>query len=132
MEPTLYPNLMPEWLAEELRAAHRIGIRIVTAPGDEFDALAVLGDPLIYVVLPPRVLVVCQNSGYPAHHSVLADGRPVLAAGEVSLAVYRGQRTVLALNAISGHYLPDDGCLVIVREVFEALGFVVPNSSLPP
>lgn len=129
-EPTLYPNREPELLDEELKEARRLGIRVVVAPSDDFDRLAALGELLIYVVLPPRTLVVCEASGFPAHHSILADGRPVLAAGEVSLSIYGGEKTVLSVNALSGHYRPDPRCLEIVRDLFEGLGFAVPDASL--
>lgn len=121
---------MPEELEAELRDAERYGVRRVVAPSDEFDELASRVDSLIYVVLQSRVLVVCEATGYPAHHSVLANGEPVLAAGELALVVYHGHRQVLRLDAVSGHYLPDRGCLAIAREVLETLGFTVPESAL--
>lgn len=129
-EPVLYLNLMPERLPAELRDGERLGVTMATAPGADFDALVAKGELLNYVVLQSRRLVVCEAIGYPAHHSVLAGGAPVMAAGEVSLLVYEGVRTVLDLNAVSGHYRPAPGCLAVVRELLESLGFDVPDSSL--
>lgn len=130
-EPTVYANQMPEELEAELREAARLGIRGIAAPSDEFDELAATGEQLIYVVLRSRKLVVCEAVGHPANHSVLAGGDPVIAAGELSLLVYHGERTVLSVNAISGHYMPGPDCLAIVCEVLQGLGFTVPETALP-
>ena len=130
-EPTVYANQLPEELEAEFRDAERVRIRGVAAPSDEFDKLADAGEQLIYVVLQSRVLVVCEAVGYPAHHSVLAHGDPVIAAGELSLVVYQGERTVLTATAVSGHYRPRPDCLTIVFEVLQGLGFTVPETVLP-
>lgn len=126
LEPILYVNLLPERLSDETRRFEAARLRRVTAPGDEFNLLAEAGIRLIYVVPWSRVLVVCEDE-LDAHHSVLALGAVVLAAGELSLAAYGAERIVLDLNETSGHYLPDRGCRLVAAEILRDLGFFVPD-----
>jgi hypothetical protein len=123
----LYPNKYPDQFAEEMRDAERAGLEVVRAPSVAFEALASAGDPLIYVVRDDLSIVVSPRTSRLVRmtHSVLAEGSPVLAAGEVNLVVGDGYRAVLVLNNYSGHYQPDDTCLDIAAKAFEQLGFEV-------
>ena len=91
--------------------------------------LAASGEPLIYVVTERRELVIAPRLAWngPVAHPVLCNGEPVLAAGEVSLAVANEVKMVLELNNMSGHYRPGVESLSLVVEAFEALGFEVPQ-----
>ena len=125
----VYANRLPHLYQGEVDRAEAAGSTGVTAPGPEFEDLAASGEPLNFVVTQRMELVVAsQFSGPPAaDHAVLARGDLVLAAGEVSLAVADDFRMVIELNNRSGHYGPDAGCLAVAVEVFQALGFKVPD-----
>lgn len=125
-QPQLYENQLAELLAGEIERFKAAGLRAVTAPSAEFDDLAEAGDRLIYVVLVDGTLVVCKDE-LDAHHSVIAGGGFVRAAGELDLAAYGDTRLVLDLNEQSGHYLPNRSCRAVAAAVLRDLGFVVPD-----
>lgn len=128
-EPQLYENRLAELLPDEIERFEAAGLRAVRAPSDEFDALAEAGNRLIYVVLRDGTLVVCRDE-LDAHHSVIARGGFVRAAGELNLAAYGDTRLVLDLNEQSGHYLPDRTCRAVAAAVLRDLGFEVPDDLL--
>jgi len=51
------------------------------------------------------------------HHDYLVEGKPVLCAGETTF--HSGK---LALTNKSGHYTPDNDCLLYAKTLFEAKG----------
>jgi hypothetical protein len=129
VSPAEYENQLPERLVEETARFALARLSICVAPGDEFERIAELGERLIYVVRRNRELVVCEDV-LEAHHSVLAAGEPVFAAGELSLAVHGEHKIVLDLNELSGHYRPARDCRRVAAEVLSSLDFFVPDDLL--
>jgi hypothetical protein len=121
-EPFLYQNQQSDRLEIETVRFKARSVRSGRAPGPEFEQLAVEGEELIYVVTSNREFIVCEHV-LDAHHSVLAGGGDVLAAGEVSLVVYADFRAVLDLNQMSGHYLPRQESLYFPAVILRDLGF---------
>lgn len=123
-----YPNQLPDQYDDECQKAGEAGI-VGVGPGPELDRLAVDGESLIYVITEQSALVVVSQFGLPGDvgHAVLARGKNVLAAGEVSLAAApaAGIRMVVELNNQSGHYVPGDQCLDLAADTFRGLGFEV-------
>lgn len=127
-----YPNLLPGDFANDLAAAVASGVQWGSAPSEDFDRLALRGDPLIYVVTQSGTLVVATQFVARGRivHAVLADGLPVLAAGDVSLVVLGDYKAVIRLSNRSGHYRPARSCLELAAEVFRNQGFEVPNGAI--
>lgn len=88
---------------------------------------------MIYVIVD-GILLVSKALVYPErmHHSVLAGGRPVQAAGEVDVISGEGYRLVLNLNNLSGHYQPSASCLDWAVAVFSSLGFEIGTDAVQP
>lgn len=133
-ESAVYVNRQPDRFARELAEAQSAGIEGASAGSVEFERVIALGEQLVYVVLVDGVLRICEKIVHfrQVHHSVIAVGEPVLAAGEVSVVVSEGIKYVIELNGRSGHYLPDPKCLAVARRAFEDLGFVVPDGAVAP
>ena len=105
----------------------------VDVPGPAFDALATEGERMIYVVVDGRLVVSKRRAmGENITHAVLANGRPVEAAGEFEAA--REERTIAvsALDNMSGHYRPDSGSLSVAKEAFETRGVLVRPGCIRP
>ena len=77
----MFYNLLPERLPDEQEAARRAGVVPVEVPGPAFDVLATEGERMVFVVAE-RLLLVSKRQ-VNITHAVLADGRPVEAAGGV-------------------------------------------------
>lgn len=128
----LYPNVLPDIYEDDVAAAKLSATRAVEAPGKAFDLLALTGDPLIYVITSDETLKVATQFVLEGRigHAVLAEGLPVLAAGEVSLVVLDGYKAVIRLNNRSGHYRPRRPCLTLAADVFRGHGFEVPAEAI--
>ncbi len=76
---------------------------------------------MIFVVLTDGRLVAAprRQHGENISHAVLANGGPVLAAGEFSVEFHGSEIVVSALNDMSGHYRPGADGLAIAQETFE-------------
>jgi hypothetical protein len=134
-DPAIYTNMLPAEFAAELADAQHVGLNPATCPSVEFDLLANTEPRLVYVVTEQRALVVAQLTfrGLDVRHSVLAGGRDVLAAGEISLVdLGGGTKQVLDLTHQSGHYQPHIDCLHVAADVLRDLGFEVLTYLLPP
>jgi len=134
-DPPVYPNLLSAEFAAELADAHRVGLKPAACPSVEFDVLMNTEPRLLYIVTEQRDLVVAQLTfrGLDVRHSVLARGRGVLAAGEISLVdLGGGTKQVLDLTPHSGHYQPRIACLQVAADALRDLGFAVPTDLLPP
>ena len=98
----------------------------VDVPGPAFDALVTEGERMIYVVVDGRLVVSKRRAmGENITHAVLANGRPVEAAGEFEAAREEGTIAVSALDNMSGHYRPDARSLSVAMEAFETRGVPV-------
>ena len=129
--PRSYYNHYPERLTEEETAANRAGAAPTEVPSAEFEALATLGERMIYVVTGDRLLVSPRYvKGEHISHAVLADGGPVQAAGETEAVTISGATVLISLNNRSGHYRPGRSSLTVAREAFEARGVQVAPESL--
>ena len=124
--PRVFYNLHPEGLPTEQEAARRAKVMPVDVPSSAFDALATEGERMIYVVVGGRPVVSIRRAiGENITHAVLADGRPVEAAGELEVAREDDTVVVTALDNMSGHYRPDAGSLTVAKEAFEKRGVPV-------
>ncbi len=79
---------------------------------------------MIFVVSTDNKLVAAprRQLDEDISHAVLANGDPVLAAGEFDVEVGGSAIVVSALNDMSGHYQPGAGGLAIAQEALEAAG----------
>jgi len=125
---------MAQFLAEEVNDAHSAGVKWVACPGPEFDRLVGYTDRFIFVVAETRQLIVAPQlaNGFEIRHSVLADGNPVLAAGELEVIHGAGLKYVTDLTSKSGHYDPRGACLDLVVELLIGLGYHVPDDAVRP
>ncbi len=82
---------------------------------------------MIFVVLNNGKLVAAPRERGAAHtsHAVLANGGPVLAAGEFTVEFRGSEIMVSALNDMSGHYQPGADGLAVAQDAFEAAGISV-------
>lgn len=110
-----------------MEAARRAGVVPVEVPSSAFTALATTGVRMIFVVLREGKLVAAPRERADAHtsHAVLANGDPVLAAGEFTVVLHGSEIVVSALNDMSGHYRPGAEGLAVAQRAFEAAGIDV-------
>ena len=89
---------------------------------------------MIFVVLTEGGLVVAprQQRLENISHAVLAERRPVLAAGEFEVEFEGRTMVVSALNNMSGHYQPAADSLEVAQEAFEAVGIYVRPGAVTP
>ena len=82
---------------------------------------------MIFVVSSDGQLVAAPREQGGAHtsHAVLANGEPVLAAGEFTVDFRGSEIVVSALNNMSGHYQPGADGLAVAQDAFEAAGISV-------
>lgn len=86
---------------------------------------------MIYVVVDGRLVVSRRRSlDENISHAVLADGKPVDAAGEFDVVVQGDSVEVTALNNMSGHYQPDAASLSSARKAFETRGVPVRSAGI--
>ena len=128
-----YRNQLHAKLLPTLQAARRAGVVPVQIPSDAFDALTAEGVRMIFVLTDGRLVAAPRQrlSEY-ISHTVLAEGRPILAAGEFELEFERPAIVVSALNNASGHYQPAADCLEVAREAFEAAEIPVRPGAVTP
>lgn len=117
-----------------METAELVGVSGVSCPGIEFDRLVVEGERLVFVVTEDLRLVVALQvyNGFEIRHPVLAEGRPVLAAGEIELLHAPKTKLVTDLTNQSGHYEPHASCLEVAIEVLVNLGYKVPRQVIRP
>jgi hypothetical protein len=86
-----------------------------------------MGSPvaLTYVVTLRRRLCVAPRE---AEHVACARAMPVLAAGEVTVAMARDAVRVLSLTNQSSGYCPEPSCFEAVTLALDALGILAPTS----
>lgn len=132
--PRLYENNLAEFYSEEIEAAEKAGIAVVSCPGIEFDRLAAEGERLVYVLTENRKLIVALQvfKSFEIRHPVLAEGRHVLAAGEIEVLHASETKLVTDLTNKSGHYEPHSSCLDVTIEVLIHLGYNVPDEVVRP
>lgn len=82
---------------------------------------------MIFVVLVNGALLAAPRRHHDEDisHAVLADGGPVLAAGEFDAEIIGPQLFVSSLNNLSGHYRPTADSLTVARRAFETAGITV-------
>jgi len=117
---------------DELRSVEGIEVQIVTVIRmDDLRGIANEGT-LNYVLLEEGDFLVCEQRqfGRHIHHSILASGKYVRAAGELEIALLDGEAIVMSLSNNSGHYRPRPECLDFIAEMLERLGFEVPTDSI--
>jgi hypothetical protein len=62
-------------------------------------------------------------------HAVVADGRDVVAAGEIAIAIVNRSILALSFTNQSGHYQPPRDVIDIAAPFFEAHGIQIPHTS---
>ncbi|NJO07780.1 MAG: hypothetical protein HC876_20920 [Chloroflexaceae bacterium] len=117
-------NHLPELFDAELYIAQPYGIHPVQSDedNDSFDAIINEGTIKWCVTLDEVLLIIPKFvSTIEIAHSVLTQGKPVLAAGEAEIIGTAGQYIGLEINNHSGHYLPDAHSIVMGRIAFANL-----------
>jgi hypothetical protein len=125
-----FPNLRPERLRLELEDARSVGAKSTGATGDDFRELfEAASEVWLYAISEGREIRFCAKTlkGVDIRHSVLFEGRPVQAAGEIMMAGTVDEPLVLGLNRCSGHYQPDEASLDLVIEVLASCDITVPD-----
>ena len=118
----LLPNQLPHLLEHELQDAARR--RLVPVHEADRAGLAQLSERgTLKWVLGDAGLVFGDERLF---HPVLFGGRPVLAAGEVDLAVVDKAFYVINVTNHSGHFKPPPGTLALAEAAFRKAGFTVP------
>ena len=133
MSPPYY-NRLHSRLPQEQEAVRRARVVPVEIPSGAFGALRAAGVRMIFVVLSWGGLVAAprRQRGENTSHAVLADGGPVLAAGEFEVEFDGPTMFVSALNNMSGHYQPTPDSLAVAQEAFEAAGIHVRPGAVTP
>lgn len=125
---TIWDNLMPEKLAQELAEAEAAGATVCRVGDAAFDQMLASGGKIKWVVTPEGDLLFVQKQigKVEIKHPVMTAGQDVAAAGEVIIEkTERGYASSL-LDNNSGHYLPDDESLELAKRVFEIYGIILP------
>lgn len=134
LEHTTYSNRLPEQFQADLEDAERLGAEPMSPDDPRFDELRqqaeAEAEPLNYVVTEQGELIVGPSrvGGKEIRHSVLADGEPVRAAGQVDLA----GNTVTYIDNDSGHYQPSADSLTVATDSWERAGFTVWDRAAHP
>ena len=132
VERPSFSNKTPSSLEVEMAAVGETGFEPMSPKDPAFDRARETweegGDAVNYVVTEQGELKVGpQKVGdVHIHHSVLAGGEPVLAAGQVQLAADR----VISLDNESGHYHPSAESLDVAARAWEDAGFMVSERAL--
>ncbi|WP_170300498.1 RHS repeat-associated core domain-containing protein [Myxococcus fulvus] len=120
----LFPNTMPERLAEEMADAESVKAPIMEVSARGFKALVDSGEKIKYVVLESGKLIVAPHTymGVEIKHAVLSGGRAVLTAGEAEIARTGRRYFGLSINVQSGHFMPTEESVVYARAAFAQFG----------
>ncbi|MEQ1568825.1 MAG: RHS repeat-associated core domain-containing protein, partial [Myxococcota bacterium] len=119
----LYPNQLPERLAEEMATAERVGA-VAVAPGTPAFLEATDQGLVKFVVTADEKLLISPYSvgGEEISHAVLSGGEPVLTAGQADIASGGGQFFGIDIVEHSGHFLPSAESLDIAKALFAKYG----------
>jgi hypothetical protein len=121
----LLPNQLPHLFEHEQQDAARR--KLVPVPAADRARLAQLAERgTLKWVLVDAGLVFGDERLF---HPVLSRGKPVLAAGQVDLAVVDKSFYVIHLTNHSGHYKPPPATLALAEQAFRKAGFAVPPGS---
>ncbi|WP_420626347.1 hypothetical protein [Candidatus Poriferisodalis sp.] len=133
MSPPYY-NRLHSRLPQEQEAVHRARVVPFGIPSEAFDALAAAGVRMVFVVLAGSGLVAAprRQRGEHISHAVLADGGPVLAAGEFEVEFDGATMFISAINNMSGHFQPPADSLEVAQEAFGAAGIHVRPDAVTP
>ena len=130
-------NTLPGWLAEEIRRMKELGIVPMLPSDPGFASMADAAGTIKYVLLGDGSLLTAPHTHQTVEisHAAIANGKPVLAAGQVEVA---GGQLAVDLRPRSGHYhqgntmaqnqLSHDRAV----EAFESHGVTVAHSSACP
>ena len=122
---SIYENTHPEDMPEELAIAKSLGVKPMHVDDPGFSKVANEEDnSLKWVVTESGDLLFVPHAvgGIEISHSVLTDGRPVVAAGEAVIVVDGNERLCIEISKHSGHYLSDDNSLYIGKQAFKEFG----------
>ncbi len=123
MANRVFHNTLPERLADKLDVAARLGIRPMHASDPDFIKVVVVGTAKWAVTLTGELMMIPKIvQSEELAHSVLTNGAPVLAAGEVELTGTPGAYFFFDLTNYSGHYQPDASSRKIGIQAFAAAG----------
>lgn len=105
----LFKNQLPDKLADELALAKKLGVKPVSPSNTKlFDDVINNdgGGKVKFVITEKNELLVmpAYKNGKELSHSVLNNGNPVKAAGEVEIAGKNGNYIGLTMSNHSGHY----------------------------
>ncbi len=112
-------------MPEELAIAKSLGVKPMHVDYPGFSKVANEEDnSLKWVVTESGDLLFVPHAvgGIEISHSVLTDGRPVVAAGEAVIVVDGNERLCIEISKHSGHYLSDDNSLYIGKQAFKEFG----------
>lgn len=126
---------MTENLQVELGLARSLNISPVKVSSQDFLRVAEQG-PIKWAVLQNGDLVaIPKNIGLDEiKHSVLSNGKSVLAAGEATVDIFGNFKYGDEINRISGHFKPSASSLNIGISAFKNAGieFKTISTALPP
>jgi hypothetical protein len=122
-KPVEFSNQLPHLLERELKEAKQLGVKPLKVGEPSFDK-TIDGEKIKWAVSPDGELRVVRAvvGKVEIKHSVLFNGKPVIAAGEAEIAGKGGNYLGLRLSNDSGHYLPSADSLAIGREAFLRAG----------
>lgn len=123
----LFYNRLPERLTAELDRTIELGIRVVRPREPGFDDVLRSGR-IKWVVTEHGQLVVVAKwfRQEEVPHTVMTEGRPVLAAGEGEVASTGVTRVGIEITTYSGHYAPRPESLRVGRAAFAQFGIRFP------
>ncbi len=120
----VFENTLAEQLEDELASAKELGVRPLHVDDPGFGKVANEDGKLNWVVTEDGDLLFSPQyvKGEAIAHTVLTNGRPVVAAGEAEIEVYGNERLCTEITNTSGHYRPDVQSLKIGIHAFEVSG----------
>jgi len=125
----LYENTLPTRLAQELSDAARWRVSPFGVGSQSFAEIVEQGEPIKWAVTQEgRLLIVPKYANgvieREVAHTVITNGKPVLAAGEATLAEANGKYILIEITNHSGHYLPSAATTRIGEAAFAENGVI--------
>ena len=129
-----FKNQLPDSLPSELAIAKKLGVKSMTTDDPNFGTMVNEAGTIKYVVTKDGQLLTIPHTvkGVEISHAVIADGKPVLAAGQAQVASGGGMHIGMEIQPHSGHYhygntaSQNAASLAIAKAAFEGYGITFP------
>lgn len=124
----IYPNLLPETLAEEAALATQLGVKSFGVKSAEFAKIVKEGEIIKWAVTEKGELLMIPKiaQGREISHAIITGGKSVVAAGEAQIAGMSGKYILLDISNHSGHFQPSAATVSIGKAAFREAGVVTP------